>query len=266
MVARTHPVAGSTRVFMLVGDPISHAKAPALFNADLAERDVDAVLIPLEISSEHLTPAFRTLSTATNVDGLLVTMPHKASVTKLSDRVGDEALSIGAANAVRFDAQGGSFCEMFDGLGLVAALDRSNVRLAGMKTLVVGSGGAGSAIAFALAGRGIARLALSNRTLATAEDLRDRIVRRYPTVDVDIGEPKAAGYDVVINATRIGMAPDDATPIDLDQAADCTVADIVTGDERSSLLRLADAQGLKTVDGRDMLRGQMRAIFEFWGV
>lgn len=257
-------VTGSTRVLVHLGSPMGHAKAPAMFNAELRRRGLDSVLVPLEVDSDGLDIAVSALRAATNVDGLLVTMPHKASIVGLCDRVGSEAELVGAANAVRFDADRTTSCEMFDGLGLVGALDQAGVDLDDADVLLVGCGGAGSAIAGALASRPIRSLTLYNRTHRSAELLAERLRPRHGDVRVVGDRPTARGFDVVVNATRLGMQSDDEHPVDLSGASGCTVADIVTGDRRSPLLRRADGMGLATIDGADMLRAQMSSILEYW--
>lgn len=255
---------GSTRVLVHIGSPIGHAKAPAMFNAELRRRGTDAVLVPLDVPLHQLAAAISTLRAAANVDGLLVTMPHKGPVVGLCDHVGRQAELVGAANAVRFGADRRASCEMFDGLGLVGALDLAGVDLDGVDVLVVGCGGAGAAIAAALSDRPIRSLTLRNRTFETAEALAQRLRSRHVGVRVARGERSTGPYGVVINATRIGMEERDEPPIDLSDASDCVVVDIVTGDGRSALLRQADAMGLETVDGAAMLRAQMSSILDFW--
>ena len=119
---------GSTRVFVHLGSPIGHTKAPAMLNAEMRRRGVDAVLVPLEVEASGLIPATTTLRAATNVGGLLVTMPHKATIIGLCDHVGSEAKFVGATNAVRFDGGRAASCEMFDGLGLVGTLGLAGVK------------------------------------------------------------------------------------------------------------------------------------------
>ncbi len=251
-------------MFVLLGTPVAPVKAPALFNAELADRGVDAVLVPLEVSARDLQSVFGAMAAVTNVDGLLVTMPHKTAVVELCDDVGSEARDVGAANAVRFGPRDESCCEMFDGAGLVGALDAADVRLADAHVLLAGCGGAGSAIAFALARRPMASLTLFNRTASTAHALADRL-RRCRDVRVEVGPAHAAGHQVVINATRLGMNGSDPAPVDLSGAEGCTVVVIAPGDERSWLLRQADGLGLPTLDAEDMLRAQIVPILEFWG-
>jgi shikimate dehydrogenase len=253
-------------VLVHLGSPMVHAKVPTMFNAELRRRGLNAVLIPLEVPASGLEVALSALSAAANVDGLLVTMPHKASIVRLCDQVGRESELVGAANAVRFDADRTASCEMFDGLGLVGALDIAGVDLDDADVLLVGCGGAGSAIAGALANRPIRSLTLHNRTHESAELLAERLRSRHSDVRVVGHRPSARGYGVVVNATRLGMQPGDELPVDLSGASACTIADIVTGDHRSPLLCRADAMGLATVAGAEMLRAQMSSILDYWSL
>ena len=147
---------------------------------------------------------------------------------------------------------------------LIAALEQARTELDGADVLLVGCGGAGSAIAAALATLPIASLTVHNRTRSTALELAARLRSRHPDVRISDGSPSAADFDLVINATRLGMTANDPRPIDLTGASRCTVVDVVTGPHRSNLLQDADRLGLPTIDGTAMLRGQMAAIIDYW--
>jgi shikimate dehydrogenase len=149
-------------------------------------------------------------------------------------------------------------------VGLVGALDAANVDLIDVDVLLVGCGGAGSAIASALANRPIRSLSLHNRSIETAEVLAERLKTRHDDIRVVYERPAASGYQIVVNATRLGVQPDDDEPVELAGASNCTIADIVTGDRRSPLLRHADELGLPTVDGIGMLEAQMSSIIQYW--
>jgi shikimate dehydrogenase len=257
-------ITGATQLAFHLGHPIDHAKAPVMFNRELAERSSPVALVPLDVAPADLAPTVDGLRRAANCVGLLVTMPHKRSIVGLCDELGPQAQLVGAVNAVRVH-DGALIGDMFDGVGLVRSLGDAGIELAGARVLLVGCGGAGSAIAHALSEGRIASLSLSNRTPARAEELAVVVARAHRSVPVAVGPPVAAGHDVVINATRIGMAEDEPSPIQLGDADRCAVVDIVTGEQRSTLLREADRRGLTTSDGAAMLRGQMHEILAFWG-
>lgn len=92
----------------------------------------------------------------------------------------------------------------------------------------------------------------------------ERLKTRHDDIRVVYERPAASGYQIVVNATRLGVQPDDDEPVELAGASNCTIADIVTGDRRSPLLRHADELGLPTVDGIGMLEAQMSSIIQYW--
>lgn len=190
-------------------------------------------------------------------------MPHKTAILDLCDDIGPEAQIVGGQ---RGSLRSPAWCVVRDvrRVGLVGALDAANVDLIDVDVLLVGCGGAGSAIASALANRPIRSLSLHNRSIETAEVLAERLKTRHDDIRVVYERPAASGYQIVVNATRLGVQPDDDEPVELAGASNCTIADIVTGDRRSPLLRHADELGLPTVDGIGMLEAQMSSIIQYW--
>jgi shikimate dehydrogenase len=133
--------------------------------------------------------------------------------------------------------------------------------------LLAGAGGAGRAVAFAVAEAGAASLTVANRTEARADRLARDIGAAYPAVAVVAGPPDPAGHDVVINATSLGMRPGDPLPVLVDRLAPGTlVCDIVTRPEETQLLREAAARGCVPHPGMPMLVGQVDLILDFLGL
>ena len=156
-------ITGSTTVYAIAADPIAHVKTPQRLNALLRERGADGVMVPFHVSPDGLPALFAGLRGLHNLGGLVVTVPHKEQAAVLCDEITPAARLIGAVNAIRLrdgKLAGGNF----DGLGFVAGLRAQGHEPAGRRVYLAGLGGAGKAIACALADAGPARLNLYNRS------------------------------------------------------------------------------------------------------
>ena len=260
-------VAGNTRLYAIIGDPITQTRSPEVFNPLFHERGVNAVMVPMQIPAEGLDLAFKGLRTITNLDGIIVTTPHKLAMIKLVDEVLPMGHQVGAINAVRRTADGRWIGDIFDGRGFIAGLTKQGHPTAGRSALLVGAGGAGRAIAFALAEAELAALTLHDIERTKAERLAADIAAAYPDIWVRCDAPNALGHDIVINATPLGMHHGDAYPVAPDTFHPrMLVVDIVMKPEVTSLLTAARARGCKTHIGRYMLEGQATAIIDFFGL
>jgi shikimate dehydrogenase len=198
-------ITGRTRVAGIVADPVAQAQSPVLVNALLAERGIDAVLVPLHVPAGGLERFLAGMRAVASFAGVLVSMPHKTAVVSLVDEVTREGREVGACNVVRREADGRLVASMFDGEGFVGGLAAAGHAVRGRRVLLVGAGGAASAIAFALARHGVAALTIHNRTAAKAAALAARVQSTAPAVEVRAGGADPAGHDLVVNGTALGM-------------------------------------------------------------
>ncbi len=182
-------ITGSTTVFAIAADPIAHVKTPQRLNALLRERGIDAVMVPFHVAAAGLPGLFAGLRGLANLGGLVVTVPHKESAAALCDALTPAAELIGAVNAVRVrdgHLTGGNF----DGLGFVAGLRSQGHDPAGRHVYLAGLGGAGKAIACAIAEAGPASLRLYNRSSDKAEAFAERLARHHPGLAIHVaGQP-----------------------------------------------------------------------------
>ena len=145
-------------------------------------------------------------------------------------------------------------------------VQRKGRRLAGARALVVGCGGVGCAIAASLAGAGIAAIGLFDAIAASAESLGERLRRHYPALEIGTGSNDPASYDIVVNATPMGMNDGDPLPIDMSRVAPSTfVGEVVMKQQMTAFLRAAQARGCPFQVGSDMLFEQIPAYLEFFG-
>jgi shikimate dehydrogenase len=260
-------ITGKTRLFGITADPIEHVRAPQVFNPVFAERGFDAVLVPFHVAPDGLEALMDGFRRIRNLGGFVVTVPHKLRTAELCDEVGPAGRLIGSVNAVRRDPDGRLIGEMFDGKGFVAGLEQAGYDLRGRDVLLAGAGGAGRAIAFAVAEAGARRLTIANRTASRAEELARAVLRATPGVEVLAGPADPAGHDLVINATSLGLKPNDPLPIDAGRLEPATaVAEIIMEPETTALLVAAQERGCPIFYGRPMLACQVDLIADFIGV
>jgi shikimate dehydrogenase len=155
---------------------------------------------------------------------------------------------------------------MFDGTGFVRGVERKGRMLKGARALVVGSGGVGSAIAASFAAAGVSALTVFDMNSDSADALAERLRRHYPKIEVASGSKDPAGYDVVVNATPLGMKPGDPLPMDIDRISPKTfVGEVVMKQEFTPFLSAAMAKGCPVQVGTDMLFEMIPAYLEFFG-
>lgn len=259
-------ITGKTRIYGIIADPVAQVRTPEVFNALFAEQDIDAVFVPLHVGAEGLEAAITGLRTIRNLGGLIVTVPHKTAIAALCDELGDAGRMIGAVNTLCFTEDGRLLGNIFDGLGFIAGLKSQGFEPKGKKTLLLGAGGAAGAIAFALADAEVTSLTIANRTLNKAQQIVDRVAGHYSNLDVSHGGFDPTGFDLIINATSLGMRSDDPLPLDATLLTpEMIVAEIIMKPEETALLTAAQKQGCAVHYGRHMLDHQVRLMVDFMG-
>ncbi len=258
-------ITGKTSLIAHLGFPTESFKAPMIYNPWFARQGIDAVVMPMGVRAEDYADVFRSLFRLTNIRGALVTMPHKIATLSLVDELTPTAKVAGACNAVRKRDDGKLVGDQFDGAGFVRGVLRKGLALRGARVLVSGSGGVGSAIAASLAAAGVSELALFDVGAASADALAARLRAHYPSLSVATGSNDPAGFDLVVNATPLGMNEGDALPFDIDRIAPSTfVGEVVMKSEYTPLLRAARAKGCAVQVGTDMLFEMIPAYLEFF--
>ncbi len=259
-------ISGSTRVFMVLGDPVSQVQAPRLFNALFERHGLDAVLVPAHVRLED-GPAFaRAVLSARNVDGLWLTIPHKPALLPLLSRCDRDGRLAQAVNAVRRNADGSLEGALFDGRGFVKALGHFGFDTRGRRALLVGAGGAGAAIAAALLDAGLHTLALHDLG-ERAQALARRLQPHAGATEVRAAGKDPAGFDLVINATPLGLRPGDPLPFDVERLRpDVLVVDILMKPHDTPLMAACRARGISVQPGFEMLVQQVPDYLEFFGL
>jgi shikimate dehydrogenase len=259
-------ISGTTILIAHLGYPTHSFKAPMIYNPFFEKKGIDAVVVPMGVKAEDYPPFVKSLFRLTNVRGALVTMPHKVTTLTLVDEATPTARIAGACNAILLRSDGSLLGDMFDGTGFVRGVQRSGRTIAGKKSLVVGCGGVGSAIAASLAAAGAAVIGLFDASPASANALAKRLHAHYPQLDVRTGSNDPAGYQIVVNATPLGMKEGDPLPMDASRIdASALVGEVVMKQEFTPFLRMAKERGCSIQIGTEMLFEQIPAYIEFFG-
>jgi shikimate dehydrogenase len=259
-------ISGKTTLVAHIGYPTEAFKAPMIYNPYFERAGIDAVVVPMGVTVDDFPAFLRPLFNLTNIRGGLITMPHKVTTVALVDDVTPTAQIAGACNAVLKRPDGSLLGDMFDGTGFVRGVERKGRLLKGARALVVGSGGVGSAIAASFAAAGVSALTVFDMNSDSADALAERLRRHYPKIEVASGSKDPAGYDVVVNATPLGMKPGDPLPMDIDRISPQTfVGEVVMKQEFTPFLAAAKAKGCPVQVGTDMLFEMIPAYLEFFG-
>jgi shikimate dehydrogenase len=237
-----------------------------IYNPWFERRGINAVVMPMGVTSDNFAHAFPEICRFTNFHGALITMPHKVSVIGLLDDVSTAVKVAGSCNAVRRREDGALVGDMFDGEGFVRGVAHNGGVLIGKRLLVVGSGGVGSAIAASAAAVGAAAIALYDVNTASMTALADRLRQNYPRLEVSTGSNDPSGFEVVVNATPLGMKVGDPMPLDVSRLSPSTyVGEVVMKQETTAFLAAARARGCATQVGIEMLFEQIPAYLQFFG-
>jgi shikimate dehydrogenase len=260
-------IRGTTKLLAHFGDPIEPVKAPMIYNPYFEHQGIDVVVVPMGVSPEHYPATLRAMFRVTNLLGAIITMPHKRITVDLLDDCSPRVRVAGSCNAIVRRPDGTLFGDMFDGLGFVASLRRNGCQVAGSSCLVVGAGGAGSAISAALATARAGTLVICDiapeRTAAVIAGLR----QHHPQVEARAGSNDPSGFDLVVNASSLGMAAGDHVPVDVSRLDPASfVAEVVMQPEVTPLLAAARERGCRTQPGIDMLFEQIPLYLEFFGL
>jgi shikimate dehydrogenase len=259
-------ISGKTTLIAHLGYPTFAFKAPLIYNPWFEKNDIDAVVVPMGVKPEEYREFFPLLFKMSNIRGALVTMPHKVVTTELVDELTPTALVAGASNAVLVREDGSLVGDQFDGAGFVRGVLNKGFELQGKKVLVVGNGGVGSPIAASLAAAGVGSIGLFDPNAAASEALGGRLSEHYPDLQVSTGSKDPQGYDLVVNATPLGMNDDDPLPMDVDRISPETfVGEVVMKQQITPFLAAAKEKGCPIQVGTDMLFEQIPAYLEFFG-
>jgi 3-dehydroquinate dehydratase/shikimate dehydrogenase len=255
-VYRIDQVDVATRVYGVVGDPIAHSLSPAIMNAAFRRENVNAVYLALHAKTlKDLLTCVKEIP----IHGLSVTMPYKEVILPHLDNTDSHTTKIGACNTIVRAQDGKLYGFNTDTAGIVRPLERRLNTLEGARILVIGAGGAARAAVFGLKERGC-EVYILNRSLAAAKKLahqaRARIMKRP--------DLRKLAFDVIINATPVGMGNTRETPLQDKEINARYVFDMVYDPAETRLLKLAKERGAQLIPGIEMFVHQAARQFEIW--
>ena len=254
-IYRIEQVDPATKVYGVVGDPVSHSLSPAIMNAALRRENVNGVFLPLHAKSiKDVMACVREIP----IHGLAVTMPYKEEILPFLDNTDPFTAKIGACNTVVRSQDGKLYGFNTDTSGVVRPLEQ-RMTLNDARILVLGAGGAARAAVFGLRERG-AQVFILNRSLPAAQ----KLARQAKARTVKRADLKRLDFDVIINATPIGMGNSRETPLNADEIKAQYVFDMVYDPLDTKLLQLARLHGAQVIPGREMFVHQAARQFEIW--
>jgi 3-dehydroquinate dehydratase / shikimate dehydrogenase len=255
-VYRIEQLDAATRVYGVVGDPIAHSLSPTIMNAAFRRENVNAVYLTLHAKTlKDLLTCVREIP----IHGISVTMPYKEAILPHLDNTDSHTTKIGACNTVVRAQDGKLYGFNTDASGIVRPLERRLNTLEGARILVIGAGGAARAAVFGLKERG-SEVYILNRSAAPAKKLAHRAHARI----MKRADLKKLAFDVIINATPVGMGNTRESPLHENEINARYVFDMVYDPAETRLLTLAKERGAQVIPGIEMFVHQAARQFEIW--
>jgi|FEC22Drversion2_1045045.scaffolds.fasta_scaffold00374_30 shikimate dehydrogenase len=260
-------ITGRTTVVTIIGHPVRQVRSPTTLNAALRQRNIDAVLVPIDLLPAAVPDFLKMLRQWENTPGCIVTVPHKSACAGLVDTTSERARRLGAVNLIRRSAGGRLHGDMIDGEGFLQALRAHAFDIADKQAVIFGAGAVGRALLLSLAGAGASRLVYSDPDRSRLETLR-RLAQEAGVADrLALGAPAdLSPFDIAVNASPVGMG---GTQMPFDPASlrpSALVADVVTDPAETLLLKAARARGCRVQNGLAMSDAQLEAQLAFLGL
>lgn len=269
-------ISGKTQLYGLIGSPVGHSGSPAMYNYGFEQLGINAVYLAFDVQIDDVEKAFQSVRTF-NMPGGNVTMPCKGAAAKYMDELSPAAQMVGAINTFQ-NKEGKLIGHITDGIGFIDNLKNHGIRAKGKKFVVLGTGGAATAIQVQLAIEEAASIDIFNIKddfFTKGEETVTRIKKFYPGLAVEIYDltddkllkQKIAEADVLVNGTTVGMGVGSTrTPISDTSMfhEQLIVADAIYNPPETQLIKDAAQKGCTTVTGEGMLLGQGKASFKIF--
>jgi shikimate dehydrogenase len=256
---------GRTRLYPLLGDPIIYARSPDWLSKHMAKRGMNMISLPMEVPDGALATVMAGLAATKNVDGLSLTMPHKITGYGHCATVSETSRLLGVVSALRRNKDGSWHGHTTDGDAFVKAQIDNDATIEGKRVLVLGAGGAGSAIVISMLDASAAEVVVHDVDPARSERIVGLLGDKHGQ-RVKAGSNDPTGFDIVSNATPMGMADGDPLPLDPAQLKPTMfVGDVVAGHGETPLMKAARAAGCRTADGDAMVVAVFDVMCDFVG-
>jgi shikimate dehydrogenase len=256
-------LSGATRLFPIIGDPIKYVESPMRLTRTFEARDYNGICLPMQVPADDLDTVMAGLTASRNVDGILVTMPHKFVAFAHCATSSERAKMLGVVSVIRRNPDRTWHGDMLDGLAFVKAQQDHGAKPEGARALLVGAGGAGSAIAIALLEAGVGELIICDADESRVSKLID-LLSDLGRGRVSAGPPDPTGCDLVCNATPMGMEDGDPLPVDAALLnSSMFVGDVIAGHGVTPFLQAAEAAGCQTANGGYMVEAAQDVMADF---
>jgi shikimate dehydrogenase len=256
-------LSGATRLYPIIGDPVKYAESPARLTSNFENRGHNGLCIPMQVREGDLNVVMTGLTALSNVDGILVTMPHKSTAFAYCTTSSERARMLGVVSVMRRNPDGTWHGDMLDGLAFVKAQADHGAHVEGARALLIGAGGAGSAIALALVEAGASELVIYDANQSRMAALVG-LLAGLGDSRVSAGPPGPAGYDLVFNATPMGMEDGDPLPVDTALLTPpMFVGDVIAGHGETPFIKAAQDAGCKVANGIHMVEAGQDLMADF---
>jgi len=247
---------GTTTFYTMIGTPIIQVKSPLFYNRYFAEHGMDAVMIAMDVPTDQVRDHFEHMRSISNFGGCIATVPHKEAAAECMDEISQRAKDLSSVNVVR--VQNGLLVgDMVDGLGFMVAVKTHGLSMDGKRAAIIGGGGAGAAIAQAIAESGADEIVIKEVRTERYGFLERLLKNANPEMNISFDLNTLEGFDLVVNATPVGMNDDPNVPFPTDTLSSSTlVADVVTNPKVTPWLAAALDKGCEVQYGAEMAYGQ----------
>jgi shikimate dehydrogenase len=257
---------GTTTFYTMIGTPVIQVKSPFSYNRYFAAHGIDAAMIAMDVPTDQVKAHFKHMRTISNFGGCIVTVPHKQAAVDCMDEISKRAGDLSSVNVVRVE-NGRLIGDMVDGLGFMVAVETHGLSIHGKRAAIIGGGGAGAAIARAIAESGADEIVIKEIRPERHEFLERLLKNSNPEIKVSFELPGLQGFDLVVNATPVGMNDDPNVPFPTDTLSPPTlVADVVTNPKVTPWLAAGLKKGCKVQYGAEMAYGQFGLMGRHMGL
>ncbi len=260
---------GSVDIVGIIGNSVSESLSPTMHNAAFKHAALNWTYLPFQVDPSQLASAIDSIRNL-NMTGVNVTMPYKADVISLLDKIDEEAMLINSVNTIH-NVNGELVGYSTDGQGLIDSLKDNAVKVRNKKILILGSGGAARAVTNALVSDGAKAITVISRKPEKSEGFIKQLEKRYPECKIDIGYFTAQGAvflkeaEIIINATPLGKLTIDGLSFLVDGLeTGQLVYDLNTVPLKSALLVAAQERGCRVIGGLGMLVYQGALSYKIW--
>ncbi len=257
---------GTTTFYTMIGTPIIQVKSPLFYNRYFSEHGIDAVMVAMDVPTDQVRDHFNHVRSISNFGGCIVTIPHKQVAVECMDKVTKRAQDLQSVNVVRVE-NGRLIGDMVDGLGFMVAVKAHGLSMDGKRAAVIGGGGAGAAIAHAIAESGADEIVIKEVRTERHGFLERLLKNTNPKMKISFALTSLEGFDLVVNATPVGMNDNPNVPFSTDTLSSSTlVADVVTNPEVTPWLAAALKKGCEVQYGVEMVLGQFGLMGRHMGL